>query len=103
MVLFSDDNKTYALQEIESSGAEVLGKCEMSINKDKAKFLATNCKGHKDHTGEDREKYIEALTSCEHICQSYNLLHSYLSLQERQTKSQSAQNFTFYGFVVVRK
>ena len=64
MILFPLESKTYALQEVESCGEQVLGKCEMAINKDKAKFLAKNCKGHKTQAGEDKEKIMESLISC---------------------------------------
>ena len=99
MVLVPDDTKTFVLQEIEGFSGEILGKCEMQINKvssslhpqfwaserllslskarisdcwsfshfgqDKAKFLATHCKGHQKQSDEQREKKIEQLMSCE--------------------------------------
>ena len=33
MVLVPDDTKTFVLQEIEGFSGEILGKCEMQINK----------------------------------------------------------------------
>ena len=64
MLLFPEDQKTFTLQEIERiKFGHVIGQSTMSINKDKATFLAKNSKQAKNQSEEDIKKTIETLLS----------------------------------------
>ena len=53
MLLFTEDQQDYVVQEIKDFGGEILGQCTMTINKDKATFLVQNRKKPKEKQEDD--------------------------------------------------